>query len=443
MQMPLLNVWTRTMNMTKRNAVRRMTTIARLAPLRRKTPALLAIASSLALPMALPQQPVRADEFATVPAGDALYRHLAVVAKTGWAGAPGQSTPGSRSGERNPAGIADTTLTRYEIALETAKAIVTVTARHEANPAWASGVSKPALRALRELTAALRVELKSLGVDAAAALRLCDVLLKSSDKDTGPETPAPAPARVPDAASGAAMSLDSGAFASRGGAAPPPSPDFESQLRPSLSQRLRVMAAVSGVERDASDPFGDEALGVGSASSFNSTAGAARGAGNSAPRGVSGSAGAALGVKGWLTLRAAYGRNELAPSRLPMQNVWTPGAREQRTLGGGLDIALRPGMTLSGGVESIATDAAGRPSWMRVSGGVGLSAWQNRLSLKANLSRLVPEDARVLPSTMAGFNVGLGLGERLRLNLLYQQMFSAPSPARTERLVAGGISVNF
>lgn len=432
------------MNMTKRNAACRMTTLSRQAPLWRKTPALLALASSLALPMALPPHVVSADEFATVPAGDALYRHLAVVAKTGWAGAPGQSAPGSRSGERNPVGGADTTLTRYEIALETAKAIVTVTARHEANPAWVSGVSKPALRALRELTAALRVELKSLGVDAAAALRLCDALLKSSDKNAGTETSAPAPVGVPDAAFGSSAAFDSGSagFAPRG-AARPTAPDFESQLRPSLSQRLRVMAAVSGVERDASDPFGDEALGIGSASSFNSTAGAARGAGNSAGSGVSGSAGAALGVNGWLTLRAAYGRRELAPSGLPMQNVWTPGAREQRTLGGGLDIALRPGMTLSGGVESIATDAAGRPSWMRVSGGVGLSAWQNRLSLKANLSRLVPEDARILPSTMAGFNVGLGLGERLRLNLLYQQMFSAPATSRTERLVAGGISVNF
>lgn len=394
------------MNTTNRNVTRRVTLAL---------PAALLLTASLVLSPRV----VRADEFATVPAGDALYRHLTVVAKTGWSGASGQ--------EPQAAGGTDATLTRYEIALETAKAIVTVTARHEANSAWPASAYKPALRALRELAGALRAELKSLGIDVAAALALCDALLKAPD--TGP----PAASRATGGASGSAATV-------RRGVAPSTTsseaiPRAEPLSLSSLSQRLRVTAALSSVERDAGDPFGDAALGLRAAPSRTGVV--------SGPRGAGIASGAALGVNGWLTLRAAYGRSPLAPSHLTLQELWSPGAREQRTLGSGLDIALRPGMTLSGGVESIATDAAGRPSWTRVSGGVGLSAWQNRLSLKANLSRLVPEDARVLPSTMAGLNVGLGLGERLSLNLLYQQLFSAPAPARADRLVAGGISVNF
>src|SRR4028119_1008009 len=67
---------------------------------------------------AMTAHPVYADEFSTVPLGDALYRHLAVITEAGWRGVPHG---------------ASSTLTRYEMALETAKAIFTVTARQQAN----------------------------------------------------------------------------------------------------------------------------------------------------------------------------------------------------------------------------------------------------------------------------------------------------------------------
>jgi hypothetical protein len=46
------------------------------------------------------------------------------------------------------------TLTRYEMALETAKALVSVRARQEANPQWANSAPKPALKALHQMTQA-------------------------------------------------------------------------------------------------------------------------------------------------------------------------------------------------------------------------------------------------------------------------------------------------
>jgi hypothetical protein len=100
-------------------------------------------------------------------------------------------------------------------------------------------------------------------------------------------------------------------------------------------------------------------------------------------------------------------------------------------------------MTFSGRVENLASDALGDPSWTRYSGGVGLSAWENRLSLQANLSRLVPDDMRALPTTVGGVGLGLDLNERLSLSLLYQQLFTVSTPTKADRLVTGGLSINF
>src|SRR5438067_909846 len=86
-------------------------------------------------------RPARADEFATVPTGDPIYAQLAAVSKAGWLNAARGSNQG---------------LTRYEVALETAKAIFAVSAHHRADPAWDSGAPRPALSALRSLVTTLR-----------------------------------------------------------------------------------------------------------------------------------------------------------------------------------------------------------------------------------------------------------------------------------------------
>src|SRR4028119_1798807 len=91
---------------------------------------------------AMTASPVYADEFSTVPSGGALYRHLAVVTEAGWRGGPRgarsacwlSAVPSgcalyrhravvTEAGWRGVPQGASSTLTRYEMALKTAKAI--------------------------------------------------------------------------------------------------------------------------------------------------------------------------------------------------------------------------------------------------------------------------------------------------------------------------------
>jgi hypothetical protein len=121
--------------------------------------------------VAVPQ--LHADEFSVVPSGDALYSNLSAVARAGW------TSPGIDTGNAVATTTANTTLTRYEMALETAKALVAVKARQQANPQWANSASKPALKALLHMTRTLRPELKVLGVDVTAALNMCTQLIEA------------------------------------------------------------------------------------------------------------------------------------------------------------------------------------------------------------------------------------------------------------------------
>jgi hypothetical protein len=110
-------------------------------------------------------------------------------------------------------------------------------------------------------------------------------------------------------------------------------------------------------------------------------------------------------------------------------------------LKGGLDFSLSRGLLFSTQIEKIG--ANGTSGGTRVTSGVGLSAWQNRLSLVAKLSRLRPEDMRTMSaSTVAGVNVGVDVSQNMSLNLLYQRLFSAPTPGRSG-VLAGGVSIKF
>jgi hypothetical protein len=110
------------------------------------------------------------------------------------------------------------------------------------------------------------------------------------------------------------------------------------------------------------------------------------------------------------------------------------------SVGGGLDWTPRSGVTLSTNIENI---RGGRQLvGTRLSGDVGVSAFNNRVSLVANLSRLQMENVDDA-STLAGVNVGVGVSENVSLNLLYQRLFSTPSPSRSDQVVAGGVSIKF
>lgn len=338
-------------------------------------------------------RPARADEFATVAASDPLYRSMSTVARSGWL---------SKSAASPAAGGAGALSTRYEMALQTAEAIYAVTARHEADASWDATAPAASLRALRDLTAALRPELQKLGVDTNAALRLLGRLIS------------------PAAASTSATSTRSSALLSP---SPSPSRVETGAGRLSLASRFRIDSAMSALERAAQDPLD------------NGVSGRVQGAGLT------------FDVTPGLSLHAGYQNRDLNTpasdlSRLGLQNAGVLGATQERSLKGGLDFSLRRGLLLSTQVEKIGADgtAAGGT---RVTGGVGLSAWQNRLSLVAKLSRLKPEDMNSMPaSTMAGVNLGVGVSQNMSLNLLYQRLFSAPTPGRSG-VLAGGVSIKF
>ncbi len=355
----------------------------------------------------------RADEFSTIATGDPIYTQLATLRQS------------VRSGDA----IAAHALTRYEVAIETAKAILKVNAQRNANPN-ALPANRSALHALRALTVALRPELSRLDIDVAATLRLLDGLTSTSAKAT--ET---ASERVPVSA--------------------PKLKDKDN----SVARRLRVYSALSAVARDTDDLFGDNTSDfaahgllaprsglVGSAVSGSPALAVAQ------PAALSGTVktGAAIGLTNWMQVRAGYEARNLSPGNAPWNGLRAPmlaGAREERSLGTGMDIALPLGLTVSGDVARVAATSlrsgyAGQRG-TRYGGALNLSAWQNRLSLSANLSRLVPEDSQKLSSTATEFNLGVGVTNRMQLTLLYQQMFSANRPAGSDRSLSGGISVKF
>ncbi len=344
-------------------------------------------------------RPARADEFATVAASDPLYRSMSTVARSGWLSKSAASATGG----------AGALSTRYEMALQTAEAIYAVTARHEADASWDATAPVTSLRALRDLTNSLRPELQKLGVDTNAALRLFGRLISPATASANAESSTRSSALL-------STSLSPARSASRLEAA-------SGAGRLSLASRFRIDSAMSALERAAQDPLS------------NGVSGRVQGAG------------LAFDVAPGLSLHAGYQNRNLNPetgdlSRLGFQDPSTLGATQERSLKGGLDFSLRSGLLFSTQVEKIGTDGT-LASGTRVSGGVGLSAWQNRLSLVAKLSRLKPEDmSSMSASTTAGLNVGVDVSQNMSLNLLYQRLFSAPTLGRSG-VLAGGVSIKF
>jgi hypothetical protein len=301
--------------------------------------------------------------------------------------------------------------------------VISVTARADANPHWA--VSRTALRALRDLTAGFQPELKALGVDVKASQRRLDKLMHNATS-----TPARTTAPTASASRNTAAELPAGL--------PTATRRLPMPTWLPISQRLRVSTAVSVLSRDADDLYGDAA--------FGPEGGLARKGSVYVPGALPVHAGLAVGVTDWLTLRANYtSLHRIAPAAIPsllQTSRFNPG-NDVRSLKGGVDFHLIRGVTFSGDVENITGTQPGAGSLTRLGTGLGWTGWQNRLSLKANMSRLIPDDTRVLPSTLMGLNLGVDVSERLSLTLQYQKMFAAPDSSDPNRLVAGGVSLNF
>ncbi len=357
--------------------------------------------------------PLSAGEFSTIPANDPIYKDLTALRQSPLSS--DKSAPNLK-------------LTRYEVAIETARAILKVSANRQ----QLSG-SRSSLRALKKLTEALRPELTRLEINVNDTLRLLsDLISDGTAANANPLAPAPLPVSKEPSTGIAGTKFK-------------------------LSQRLRVYSAVSSLARDADDPFGDtanfaarNAAPLARPGTLGAAVSGSEAISNALPKeSLVGSVetGAALSLTNWMQVRANFAQNQVTPGnasgdfrlRAPLLN----GAREARSVGTGVDVNLLKGIKFSGDVARITAlgpDGEAAHAGTQFGGGLNLSAWQNRLSMSANVSRLVPEDADILPSTAAEFNLGADVTRRLSLNLRYQQMFAAQG---NDRVVSGGISVKF
>ena len=340
----------------------------------------------------------RADAFSPIPTGDPIYRQLSAL--------------GSLSDTKTLQSSAN--LTRYEAALQVARAAAIVGAKPEA-------LGRSGWRSLRDLTLSLKGELRQLGVDVNEVLAACS---RQLDAPVRPTLPAPAPVRSSGKRPGSAPAPAS--FLN-----PAPSPStrglLQSNLNLPLLGRTRVEAALLAMQRDTQDPLFSAHSALGTRSN------AAQFAGKSASVGVD--------VNSWLRVGAMASERRLGllGDNAPALNApLFAGAREARGFGGSLQLSPVDGVSLSTEVERLSTDLGTRGT--RFGGGIGLSAWQNRLTLSAHLSRLQPEDRAALPATATELNLGVGVTQRLSLNLLYQGLFSSQS--ETSRL-AGGLNFRF
>ncbi len=281
----------------------------------------------------------------------------------------------------------DAAVTRYELALQTAGAIFLVSARAESDATWAQSVSPTALKALRDLTTTLRPELQKLGVDTQATLQNLARIAKTSASKTR-------------------------------GAIGNSSIDNAASINAASTERAtrNVLPLPSRFSADKSfAPDGNYGVSLGLGRGFSLRA----------------------GVRPNANANVNVNANSLANLALPEAQLPRGSAS---SFGGGLDWRPRDNVLFSTNVENIIGGSQNGAT--RFSGGVGVSALRNRVSLQANLSRLRMENVAD-SSTLAGVNVGVGVSQTVSLNLLYQQLFSTPTPTRSDRVLAGGVSIKF
>lgn len=368
---------------------------------------------------------VFASEFSVVASDAPLQRHLQTVRAAGWSG----------FGTATSAASTSASLTRYEIALETAKALIAVRARHEADESWSRDASPQALRALRSLSAELKTELAGFEVNIPATLQLLDELIERAAGSTPASSPAASLPATPVLETAGSPQIRSGVQ--------PPRREYE---EPSFAQRFRVYSALDSLARSARDPYASRS---GHDTIF--TARSRHGFDATSPAGVKQlRAGAAFDVNRHLRLRADFERvgAEDTPARAPGLREFLAGAQadsaieNSRSVGAGADLMLRPGIVLSGDVARVDAASPFRDG-LRFEGGLDLSGWENRVVLSAHLSRLVPEDSLALGTTAARLNLGVDVTSQVQLTLMYQQLFGAGATQQGNRRFGGGIDFNF
>ena len=373
--------------------------------------------------LSLSQARAHADEFATIPAGDAIHGNLSALNKL----FPHPSAAKVGTGA---------SLTHYEAALETARDYYHFSG--EASPG-AIILTHEGAQALSSLVLALRPELRELNVDTDAMLALAQqashpghvlAATASPSNDVAATDASWFPATASRSFRGPHTDPLAGGL---WGTASPWSLLRRSSAEATLplSQHLRLGAALTALQRESLlDPFGDS-----DRSGLTSQAESSRHIGTSATM--------AYDVNPYITLHAGGKvRDVMAADRMGASPLAAPlfsGSNQVRSTGGGVDFRVS-GLRLSTDVARLSTDAgeAGTSSGV----GVGLTAWQNRLSLSAHLSRLQPDDSALLASTATELKLGVDVTRRVSLGLLYQGLFTDQTTTNSSR-VAGAINLSF
>lgn len=326
----------------------------------------------------------RGDAFSAIAASDPIYRQLSAL---------------SSSSKARPA----SGLTRYEAALQVARVITNLDEN--------SRLSRTSWRALRDLTTALKSELRQLGLNVEKTLALCEANLTLAPEDSTRGRGVKAPPL--NLNTGATLNSSTNITRDDTGTV-----RLNWRLSPKLSGNSQVVTDDKGTPFQTIAPRANASFEVARANSL------------------------AYDLNSWLRFRASSAQRRLGlPDQAPALNApLFEGAREAFGVGGGVDVALTNNLRVSTDLESLATDNGRRGT--RVGGGVELSAWRDRLNFSANFSRLTPESAATLPSTTTQVGVGVGIGSKLSLNLFYQGLFSEQSERNASR-IGGGASVSF
>ena len=352
-------------------------------------------------------QNARADEFSLLPLGDPIYAQLSNLTR-----------------QNDGKDSKNASLTRYEAALQAARAILDVQNRDPKT------VTRANWRSIKALCTSLKAELRQLGVDVEAALALAERGLKPAESSAAPTSRSASPKIGGAGSTGSAGSA--GSASSAGGALLLSSganrSTQNSVFEIPFSQKMRAETRIATQPAVPTSAAG---------AAIPKSGSSLTGAGNVASQNA-----LALDLNSYLTLRAATSQRRvgLAADGSPLlSGPLFNGATEANAAGGGVEVKLG-GLQLSTEVGRLRTNTGAGAA--RIGGGASVLALQNRLSLGMGLSRVVPDDKAILPSTAAELNFGFDLNQRFSLNLLYQGLFAQAASNSASR-VSGGFSLSF
>ena len=366
-----------------------------------------------------------ADAFAPVRIGSVFYSELATLQNATWENDISGKVPKlSKSTEQ----------TRYEFAIEIAKSAIDFNAHRQANSEWLATVPRVELRSLRALVSEFSVELAGFNVDTRDIVESIDETLRNPASSSAAKKQISLTTQT---TNDRALTLES--FPLSTSLNPAESPSAETLNLP-LSKQLAIYAQLTTPSNALLHAIPQSTLSTGKSSV-------------DAEPNTALSAGANMSLNDWLSLRAGYAFNQVNQPQTLQQtllvnnsNSWFSIPGSTGSVGGGLDVKVSPGLTLSGGISRLSlNDANGQSdfSGTQLEGGVGVSGLNNRLLLSARLARLMPDDATSLSSTAARLNLDFAFSNNLSLNLIYQQMFSLSPQQDGKSTFAGGVNIHF